>query len=96
MCKTKLWIGVLAIASLAGCDGKTIEEGLANARKQNAYTSQTCPARQPSAGRILDPEKPQSCFGVVMACNYCEYDEGGEFKRSGMEACGVCVGWDTP
>lgn len=40
------------------------------------------------------PEKPTSCLGVVLFCNFCEYADDGSLKGSGSEPCGICFGAD--
>jgi hypothetical protein len=89
---------MMALAILVACDRKGVDETLAQARRDNAYTSQTCEPTHPASDRgtrIPDPVKPSSCYAVVMMCNYCDYDAEGAFKKSDEEACGVCVGWET-
>ncbi len=42
--------------------------------------------------KSLHPDKPTSCYLVVMTCNYCTYDENGYFTGVEWEVCGICVG----
>jgi len=85
----------LFVLTVVAC-GKDTERELDKARKENAYTTQSCPARLPSAkeSRIANPQEPTDCFAVVMKCNYCEYDSAGIFVKTESEVCGVCLGWD--
>jgi len=56
--------------------------------------AQTCDPRLPATGhtqKVPDPVKPAACYGVVLFCNYCVYDESGQFKNSGTQLCGACV-----
>jgi hypothetical protein len=60
-------------------------------------TAEQCDRALPATGTqqwVSHPQKPSACFGVVMMCNYCEYDPDGAFEKSGSEACGVCIGAD--
>lgn len=80
----RILIFALAVC-LSGCEG---EEGA---------SPETCDRSITGTGdqeKILNPGKQNSCKGVVLVCNYCEYDADGRFDETSIEPCGVCVGWD--
>jgi hypothetical protein len=90
---------MLSLALLSACNHKSVDEALDQAQKDNAYSQQNCEARIPatsSVTRVADPVEPSACVAVVMMCNYCEYDSDGMFKKSGRDACGLCLAWDAP
>jgi hypothetical protein len=33
------------------------------------------------------------CYGVVLICEYCCYDEFGRLSEDGTEVCGACFGF---
>jgi hypothetical protein len=76
--------GVLSIAF--GCGKKT---EITNAPGCAATISGTG-----SKKRVADANKPSSCWGVVLVCNYCEYKLDGIFTKSVSRPCGVCIGSD--
>ena len=75
------------LATVVAC-GKTHPE-------RPEIVRQDCEASLPGTGnvhKVPDLGKPNSCYGVLLMCNYCEYDASGQFRRSGMEPCGACMG----
>jgi len=44
--------------------------------------------------KVAHPSAPSACLGVVMMCNYCQYDADGRLEKTGSDVCGVCVGLD--
>lgn len=59
--------------------------------------AESCSPTMPSEGQeaqIPHPNTPSQCLGVVLKCNYCEYDRRGNFVKTEFEICGACVGAD--
>lgn len=57
--------------------------------------SNDCPVKIPPTGReekVSQQGNETTCYGVVMVCNYCVYNEVGVFTGTKKEVCGVCVG----
>lgn len=91
-----LVLAVPCAALITACD-KSPKEAI-DALPKTEITQQSCAARLPGTGAkqiVQNPEKPTSCWAVVMMCNTCEYDDGGQFTGEGKEACGVCFGFET-
>jgi hypothetical protein len=68
-----------------------------NAPAGAGATAEQCDRSTPGTGKpqkLSHPVKPSACYGVVMMCNHCAYDEEGSFVSSGSQPCGVCVGAD--
>ena len=66
--------------------------------QQDGMISEGCNHSIPASGskqKISHPKTPSSCMFVVMKCNYCAYDEAGEFSYSGSDYCGVCLSVST-
>jgi hypothetical protein len=83
-------LALVVLTGMVGCDW--IKSKLKDVEKTE-QTQQRCDARIEATGerhKIPDPVKPTTCFGIML-CNYCEYDEHGEFIESGFDACGVCL-----
>ena len=54
-----------------------------------------CQIKIPPTGKVEKISKhgcDTTCFGVVMVCHYCVYNEAGVFISEKSEVCGVCVG----
>ena len=68
--------------ALVSCSSEVDDAGL---RKSCPYSIESGP------DQVLNPDKPTSCTIAIMSCNYCDYDEAGEFSGASTEICGVCM-----
>ena len=84
-------VALCATMGLWGCS-----KGSGDDNTPTRQQAESCPAVVPiGPDKIPHPENPTDCYGVVMTCNYCEYNEAGRFVEAGWEACGVCMDIET-
>lgn len=78
----KVFAYLFLFTSLYGCD-----------KLNDSELAASCPpSNLSSESKIGNPDNPSDCKGLLLMCNFCEYDNTGIFKRAGSETCGLCVG----
>lgn len=77
---------IFVLGLCEGCDEKDMSNG---ALTQSCYPGVS---KTGAELRLGHPTKPSECrLGVLMLCNYCVYEPGGDLSHSASEICGVCI-----